>query len=492
MNIKRFLFSTVCVLALIPIYQNCAKKASSFSEDTSKAAMLDTHLSGGGYEIVHDSGDGYGEVTPEQLYTNIEGGDSSTSQDDPVSPEGNSVEPNMPDSNPNAPSTDDQNADGSPVVPLDCDKPDNLAKECVENPVEIPEPPPVTNSPTVNATFDVERWCRGRKDKGNVMDSKFISILIKSVDGKTLCEGSGENLVDEIIASSTMTLKNCDLSKLPNDAVIYVYNNKDLSLYHADDKKSYALFSGNKDAVHSENTKAKAVKVKVGDYKKHQFLPILLADNHKRTSSNRIKACDKYDGSPLVIDMRAYSILNTAFDLIAPEQGKLFNILGDNEDPQNTKRRISWVTDSRIMFIALPNSSGQVNGINELFGDNTRGPDGFFADNGFKALAKYDAYNFSSKKVNTSARNGMIEKSDEVFGKLRLWYDKDLDAEVDAGELITLNDAGVKSIDLGYNTKFHVRDQNGNHIKFKSAVEMTDGKLRPVFDIWFKLDESLN
>lgn len=499
MNIKRFLFSIFSVLALIPIYQNCAKKTASFSLDTSKTAALADHMgitenNGNGYEIIHDQGDGVGEVTPDQLYTNLEGGDASTAEDDPTSPEGNSIEPNKPESNPMTPNTNTQNADGSPVVPLNCTASDNLDKECVDNPVPVPPAPAVVNDAVANIKFDLERWCRGRKDKGNVMGSEFLNIKIVGSDGKILCQHSSSNLIDEVLNEKTLTLPKCDIAKLPGDAMIYLSNDLDLSIYHADDKASYDVFKGTvkkSKVVHSENTKASAVKVSIANYLKHGFLPILIKDNHRNSKMNKVAACDKYDGSPLVIDMRAYSLLNTPFYLSDPAQGKLFNILGNNSDPvPNKKIRISWLTDNRVMFLVLP-KNGSVNGVDEMFGDSTVGPDGFEADNGFKALAKYDAYSFNSKKINASARNGIINSSDEVFAKLRLWYDKNLDAVVDAGELVSLDEAGVKSIDLGYNPKFHVRDSHGNHIKFKSAVEMTDGKIRPIFDIWFKIDQSI-
>lgn len=492
MKLTRFLYPAVAIFALVPVYQNCAKKASSYSLDTSlKTTTLADHLgsSGGVYEIVHDSGDGYGQVTEEDLYVNMEGGDSSTKQDDPSSPDGNSVEPNNPDSNPKTPDTTTQNSDGSTVVPLDCSKPDNLDKECVDDPKEITQPTPKDNSTYSSIKFDLERWCRGRSDKGNILDSKFIAVKITSKDGKTvLCEQSGSDLITEAKSSASITLKNCDITKLPDDALISLYNNLNLSIYHGDDKASFAVFGSVKSSkVHSQNTKASAVKVTVANYKKHKFLPVLMKDNHRNTKKNKVAECDKYDGSPLVIDMRAYSLLNTPFYLSSPASGKLFNILGDNGG--NQKMRISWITDNRVMFLVLPNN-GAVNGINELFGDGTKGPDGFYADNGFKALAKYDAYKFSTKKVNEAARDGVIDKNDEIFSKLRLWYDQNLDAVADSGELVSLSEAGVKSIDLGYDTRFHVRDQHGNHIKFKSAVEMNDGKLRPIFDIWFKLDDS--
>lgn len=41
-------------------------------------------------------------------------------------------------------------------------------------------------------------------------------------------------------------------------------------------------------------------------------------------------------------------------------------------------------------LLTLPDSQGRIAGIDQLFGDNTFGPDGAFAANGYAALAKYD------------------------------------------------------------------------------------------------------
>jgi exo-beta-1,3-glucanase (GH17 family) len=71
------------------------------------------------------------------------------------------------------------------------------------------------------------------------------------------------------------------------------------------------------------------------------------------------------------------------------------------------------------------------------------------AANGFQALAEYDAN-----------RDGLIDSSDSIFSELRVWKDIDSDAHVDAGELNTLADVGLKAINLNY-LNANIVDANG-------------------------------
>lgn len=85
--------------------------------------------------------------------------------------------------------------------------------------------------------------------------------------------------------------------------------------------------------------------------------------------------------------------IGDSLDLTPPWEGVFFDILGRNSFPSAfTKTLISWLSPASrggIYFIALPGADGAVRGIDQLFGDNTTGPDGRFASNGFAALAKY-------------------------------------------------------------------------------------------------------
>ncbi len=154
--------------------------------------------------------------------------------------------------------------------------------------------------------------------------------------------------------------------------------------------------------------------------------------------------CDE-NASPLFIDTGVDIYGN--MQLSAPLDGVMFNLLGQNQAIPNTPVQISWIHNNRYMFLVLPDSSGHVGGIDQLFGDNTKGPDGQYAANGFDALSKWDA-NGDSK----------IDHNDPVFAKLKLWQNKKHDGIAHADELFSLEQLGISSIDLDYDHNFAEHD----------------------------------
>jgi hypothetical protein len=229
-------------------------------------------------------------------------------------------------------------------------------------------------------------------------------------------------------------------------------------------------------------------------------------------------------GDPLMIDSQGIEYANAEqlrnsnasyfksgeLDLTAPENGTKFNLLGQQtqavlndgfllikDSGKNFKYQISWIQPSqkRYQFLALPNAQGKVLGIDQLFGDNTFGPDANrpFAKDGFQALMKHDK---GDAKGGASVADGYIDANDAIFSKLRLWHDLNGDGNVDtvaemATELITLEQAGLTYIHLRANEKFFETDQFGNDIAYKSIVgfKSTKGngvKLGTAFDMWFQ------
>lgn len=185
------------------------------------------------------------------------------------------------------------------------------------------------------------------------------------------------------------------------------------------------------------------------------------------------EACDLRSASPLFINMGSNG---NQTELSPISEGVMFDILGKNAKPvAHAKKRISWFVDPNYMFIVKPNRNGQVLGVDEMFGNNTQGPDGKMAADGFHALAKYDAN-----------RDTIIDADDEVFNQLRLWSDTNLDGIAEPGELFYLDFMGIEAIDLNFNPKYYELDKYGNEIKYKSVVKMKDQSLKLVFDLWFR------
>lgn len=201
--------------------------------------------------------------------------------------------------------------------------------------------------------------------------------------------------------------------------------------------------------------------------------------------------CD-LEASPLLIHLNLPGQPAAPIELSSPYRGINFDILGGNSLPQaHQKVPISWIAAGAARgnyFIVLPDSAGAVNGIDEMFGDNTLGPDGQYASNGYEALAKWDGRR-QDGSYDGELRDGFISSSDPIFQRLRLWSDSNVDGIAQSGELHTLRDLKVAVIDLVYDPTFHERDIYGNQILMRSEVKTTDGKSHVMFDIWFRLLE---
>lgn len=180
--------------------------------------------------------------------------------------------------------------------------------------------------------------------------------------------------------------------------------------------------------------------------------------------------CDEKE-SPLVIHI-SKNDRPKAVDLSSKADGVFFDLLGASNAHKPV--RISWFTNDEYYMLALPNKNQMVEGIDELFGNFTTGPDHQFAANGYAALAKYDANH-----------DGKIDKKDPIFSQLRLWQDSNRDGIGQASELQPLSKFDVDYIDLDYSTKFAETDQYGNQTLMKSVVRYNSGAMDLIFDLWF-------
>ncbi len=86
----------------------------------------------------------------------------------------------------------------------------------------------------------------------------------------------------------------------------------------------------------------------------------------------------------------------------------------------------------------------------ELFGDQTILQNGQKATDGFEALAQWDGN-----------ADGKIDIDDAVWSQLKIWQDLDGDGYSSPDELFSLDEAGVKAINLNH-TDTSTPDGNGN------------------------------
>lgn len=152
------------------------------------------------------------------------------------------------------------------------------------------------------------------------------------------------------------------------------------------------------------------------------------------------------NNSPLVLDLDgngfhfAGTLHKVAFDI----------------DDDGYKELISWTGIGKAdAFLALDrNDDGRIGSGAELFGDATPLMTGGRATDGFSALRAFD-FNL----------DGSIDVQDTVFERLLLWLDLDHDGVSRRGELLSLNEAGVLSIELDAIVSER-RDPHGNRLRY--------------------------
>lgn len=182
---------------------------------------------------------------------------------------------------------------------------------------------------------------------------------------------------------------------------------------------------------------------------------------------------------PLVIQVKP----GTSLVLSGPNSGVIFDLFGDHF--LHDTYRVSWLTNSYFGFLALPNETGEIEGIHQLFGDGTRGPDRKPASHGFEALEKYDGL-LQDGSYSLTQRNLVIDKSDAIFSKLRVWIDTDLNGKSSPSEMKSLEQLRISSINLKFDRAYSERDEHGNIISYKSNATRSDGQHLNVFNLWLR------
>ena len=171
----------------------------------------------------------------------------------------------------------------------------------------------------------------------------------------------------------------------------------------------------------------------------------------------------KWNGSPLVLDLDGDGV-----ELISLANSNTYWDIDEDSFAELT----GWVSgDDGLLAIDL-DSDGLITGHAELFGSLT--------EDGFSALAAYDTNS-----------DGVIDVNDTQFGDLLVWQDVNEDGVSDAGELFTLSDLNIVSIDLNAATPYQMFIE-GHNISHTSSYTMDDGVSGPqtfdIVDAWFEYD----
>ena len=197
--------------------------------------------------------------------------------------------------------------------------------------------------------------------------------------------------------------------------------------------------------------------------------------------------------SPLILDLDGDGV-----ETLSIKEGVHFD-----HDGNGTYESTGWVGRDDGLLVLDVDDNGRIEGGGELFGNNTRLPNGQKAANGFEALRQWDwnhdgqidTADFDPQLIGKAwdiNNNGWYEEHEyyrPIYDRLRVWRDQNANGVVDTGELSTLSDLGIAWISTLYEDSKKV-DAKKNQARQLGQFGMTDDQVRQVHDVWFEVGDS--
>ncbi|EEE9947816.1 hypothetical protein DJ252_23050, partial [Salmonella enterica subsp. enterica serovar Uzaramo] len=170
---------------------------------------------------------------------------------------------------------------------------------------------------------------------------------------------------------------------------------------------------------------------------------------------------------PIIIDLNGDGVktISKSAGLVFDHDGNLF--------AENT----GWVSPEDGLLVLDRNHDGKIGSGNELFGSNTILNNGQKAQNGYEALREYD-----------ENHDGMIDKNDSIWSQLKVWQDKNSNASVDDGELLSMEQLKIAGVKLNYQN-INNTDREGNAHLQRGDVIYEDGHTGITEDIGLDTDK---
>jgi len=160
--------------------------------------------------------------------------------------------------------------------------------------------------------------------------------------------------------------------------------------------------------------------------------------------------------------------------LITLQDGVNFDL-----DNNGFDEKTAWISEADC-FLALDiNGNKKIDNGSELFGDRFVMPNGNNSTTGFEALAS----------LNTNG-DAIIDENDPVFFDLRVWFDSNHNGKTDSGELRSLSDEHIVSINLNASPdgKIHARTEVLEAAS--SIVTYEDNTTRKISEFWFPINST--
>ena len=188
-----------------------------------------------------------------------------------------------------------------------------------------------------------------------------------------------------------------------------------------------------------------------------------LNDTLSNLASKKIINLNYQTATPLVLDLNADGVHTTALS-----EGVLFDFEGHGHLVQT-----GWTDGQDGLLVLDLNQDGAIDNGGELFGGSTVLPDGNQASNGFEALRQYD--------LNL---DHVIDERDDVFSRLQVWIDANVDGISTPQELHSLGSLGVATIHL--NATPGQEQDNGNALALNSHWTHANDQQHALVDVLFR------
>jgi hypothetical protein len=172
---------------------------------------------------------------------------------------------------------------------------------------------------------------------------------------------------------------------------------------------------------------------------------------------------------PVLLDLRGSGRIDT----VNLNDGVYYDYDGDG-----FAEATGWVSPDAGILVMDRNGNGVLDNGSELFGSLTPLPDGQPAADGFEALAALDGNH-----------DGKIDAQDGAYSQLMVWANSGGEENWQAGQLFSLPQLGITSIDLNWTT-VNTTDAQGNIELYAGSFQWNDGTTGLIADYGFRIEPS--
>lgn len=188
----------------------------------------------------------------------------------------------------------------------------------------------------------------------------------------------------------------------------------------------------------------------------------LLSNEPINETVNTQYKSSRLNSSPLILDLDGDGI----------EITPLSGAITFDHDADGVRTGSAWAGADDGPLVLDLDGNGLIDSGRELFGNNTVVANGQKAADGYAALRALDAN-----------ADGLIDALDAEFAGLRVWRDLDQDGVSDAGELQSLEEAGITQINLA-KTAFTQTLADGTRLDGQGSFVL-NGQTHTYTDAWF-------